>query len=89
MHSTGNPQCPALHGGHCDIDAHNTKPFEFIQAGDFISIPAWSIEGQQVIATEKPITGSEQAQRVLVQSSPCDELGRWYTVEPSEFSLET
>ena len=22
-HSTGNPQCPAVHGGHCPIPGHN------------------------------------------------------------------
>ena len=59
-----------------------------IEVGNFISIPAWSVEGQ-VIAKEQPITGTEHAQRVLVQSSPDDETGRWYTVEPDEFSLES
>jgi len=25
-HSTGNPQCPAVYGGHCPIKAHNQLP---------------------------------------------------------------
>lgn len=57
-----------------------------IKVGEFITIPAWNAAGQ-VIRTEAPWFGSDDAQRVLLQSSPADEEGKWYSVDPGQFEL--
>lgn len=57
-----------------------------IQVGEFIHVPAWQAQGQ-VIAVESARYGSDNAQRVLLQETPEDETGRWYTLEPNEFTF--
>ena len=60
-----------------------------LQPGDFISIPAWDAYGQ-VIATDLPHYGSDDAQRVLLQEHPEQPASacRWYHLEPGTFELD-
>lgn len=57
-----------------------------LAVGDFIQIQAWSVFGQ-VTAIRPSIMGSEDSVTVLVQTSPKDELGRWYRLEPTEYEV--
>jgi len=57
-----------------------------LTVGDFIEIPAWHVSGQ-VTAIRPSIMGSEDSVTVLVQTSPDDELGHWYRVEPDEYRV--
>lgn len=58
-----------------------------LQVGDFINVPAWETSGQ-VIAVEAAHHSSDEAQRVLLQDAP-EAAGRWYTLEPGEFEIES
>ena len=57
-----------------------------LHADDFITIPAWSVEGC-VIDTRPAMYGSEEAQEVLVQAIPDDSRPRWYHLEPSQYEV--
>jgi hypothetical protein len=59
---------------------------ERIEVGDFIKIPAWSVEG--CVVDLRPATlGSDDAQEVLLEVQPDDPHPRWYRLEPGEYEV--
>mgnify|MGYP001579449384 CR=1 FL=1 len=57
-----------------------------VEVGEFIEVPAWSIEGM-VVAIESAWTGSEHAKRLLLEAKPDDPSPRWYHLEPFEYVI--
>jgi hypothetical protein len=58
---------------------------EKIEVGDFIKIPTWRVEGC-VVALRPATLGSDDAQEVLLQTSPEQTEGMtWYRLEPNEY----
>ncbi len=56
-----------------------------VEVGDFVSIPAWRIEGM-VTAVRPATTGSDDAIEVFVQERP-DGPERRYRLEPGQFTV--
>ena len=57
-----------------------------VEVGEFISIPAWKVEGQ-VIDVRPASFGSEYAVSVLVERCPEDPKPRWYRLDPWQYSV--
>lgn len=65
----------------------NEIPEKNIEIGDFIEVPVWNTIGC-VIDKEIPYMGSEDAQRVFVNTDPEDAgVGSWFNLEPESFNF--
>lgn len=65
----------------------NEITVKHIEIGDFIEVPAWNIYGC-VTDKEIPYMGTEDAQRVFVNTDPNDsKIGSWFNLEPEGFNF--